>query len=423
MQVKWQSRGARLGDRSLSFGLGLLLLTALPVSVHGELPPLTGEFAIGRSVFDWTDPSRLETQSGKAGEHRELLVYLFYPIDKSTAGPRADYFPYLKKVETFEERFGKNFFRESYGGSYKTISTLKSHAIENARPAAGKQRFPVAIFSHGGGIPVLFYTAIIENLVSHGYVVAAVEHSFDGATVVFPDGRIITQSGWDQDSRRTKAEQAAFHEERHRAGALDNRFVLDQLERLNSGTLAGPSHQLLGRLDTDRVAALGHSLGGMISIVSGHVDRRFRTCLNLDGGLDRGATYGSLSQPVVAMFGDNRKPQQPGERADAFRRRRSSRDQYVANLKAAFARAPRGSYFVLVDSPRFSHFSYYDFPNAQAEDAAWRATPEQWRRNQQIILAWTLAVLNAHLRPGPSKAVDELLKRFPEVRVETIGDS
>jgi hypothetical protein len=28
-------------------------------------------------------------------------------------------------------------------------------------------------------------------------------------------------------------------------------------------------------------------------------------------------------------------------------------------------------------------------------NARWRATPEQWRRNQQIMLDWTLAVLNA----------------------------
>ena len=95
---------------------------------------------------------------------------------------------------------------------------------------------------------------------------------------------------------------------------------------------------------------------------------------------------------------------------------------YVANLKAAFAGAPRGSYFVLVDSPQFSHFSYYDFPNAQAEDAAWRATPEQWQLNQRIILDWTLAVLNAHLRPGQAKAADELLKRSPEVQVEAVAD-
>ncbi|HEV3117969.1 MAG TPA: hypothetical protein VGY58_13020, partial [Gemmataceae bacterium] len=136
-----------------SFGLGLLLLTALPVAAHGELPALTGEFGIGRCVFDWTDASRLETQSGKAGEHRELLVYLFYPIEKNTAGPRCEYFPHLKEVEAFEERFGKDSFRESYGSSYKTVSTIKSHAVENARLAPGKKRFPVVIFSHGGGIP------------------------------------------------------------------------------------------------------------------------------------------------------------------------------------------------------------------------------------------------------------------------------
>src|SRR5262249_16187215 len=154
-----------------------------------------------------------------------------------------------------------NFFRESYGRSYQTISRIKSHAIKDARPLVGEQRFPILIFSHGGGIPVLFYTAIIENLVSHGYAVAAVEHCYDGATVVFPDGRIITQSGWDQDSKRTKKEQARFHAERHRTGALDNCFVLDQLERLDSGILKGTFPHLKGRLDTSRVGALGHSFG------------------------------------------------------------------------------------------------------------------------------------------------------------------
>ena len=141
------------------------------------------------------------------------------------------------------------------------------------------------IFSHGGGIPVLYYTAIIENLVSHGYVVAAVEHAFDGATVVFPDGHIISQTGWDQDSKRTKEERAGFHSARHRVGSLDNRFVLDQLEQINSSGLPGVPASFKGRLDTNRVGALGHSLGGKISVVSGHDDKRFRICLNLDGGL------------------------------------------------------------------------------------------------------------------------------------------
>jgi dienelactone hydrolase len=417
------ARDMRIQAVKASCLLGFFLMTALPVAGQGQLPKPTGQFGVGLRVFDWTDDSRLETPSGENGKkNRELLVYLFYPVDKETAGARCEYFPHLKEVEAFEERFGKNSFRESYGDSYKTISTIKSHAIENAPPAAGKQRFPVLVFSHGGGIPVLCYTAIIENLVSHGYVVAAVEHSYDGATVVFPDGRIITQSGWDQDAKRTKEERAAFHAGRHRAGSLDNQFVLNQLERLDSGSLKGAHQGLRDRLDTSKVGALGHSLGGKMSVVSGHDDKRFRFCLNLDGGLDPGSTYGSLSQPVVAMFGDNRRPQKPEESKEAFEKRRSSRDRSLKALKAEYAGATKESFLLLVDSPGFSHFSYYDFPNAQAEEAPWRATPEQCARNQRIILDCTLAVVDAHLRPKPSRALDDLLRQCPEVRIEPIID-
>jgi hypothetical protein len=392
-----------------------------PAAAQAQLPKLTGEYRVGKSTLAWTDSARPETQSGKRDAKRELLVYLFYPIDKEAQGTRAEYFPHLKEVDAYEERFGKNFFRESYGDSYQTIVTLRSHAVENAPIVPGKEQFPALIFSHGGGIPVLYYTAIIENLVSHGYVVAAVEHTFDGATVVFPDGHIITQAGWDQDAKRTKEEKAAFHAARHSVGSQDNSFVLDQLEKINSSGLPGAPADLRGRLDTKKVGALGHSLGGMISVVSGHDDKRFRICLNLDGGLDPGQNYGSLNPPVVAMFGDNRKPQQPGESRDSFDKRTASRRRFVDKLKAEYVGAPRGSFFLLVDSPGFSHFSYYDFPNDQAADPMWRATPEQWKRNQRIILGCTLAVVDGVLYPKRSRPVDALPKEFPEVLIEPIG--
>jgi dienelactone hydrolase len=402
---------------------GSLLLSSSPAQGQASLPQPTGDYGIGRCVLDWTDSTRPETQSDQADGRRELLVYLFYPTDRGAPGLPAEYFPHLKEVEAFEERFGKNFFRESYGISYKTIVTLRSHAVENSVPAKGTGQFPVVIFSHGGGIPVLYYTAIIENLVSHGYVVAAVEHTFDGATVVFPDGRIVTQSGWDEDSKRTPQERAAFHAARHRVGAQDNRFVLDQLERANAEGLPGVPPGLRGRLKTERAGAVGHSLGGMISVVCGREDKRFRICLNLDGGLDAGLTYGALTVPVVAMYGDNRKPRQQGETAEKFAKRRASRDRFVEGLKAPYKDAPNRSYLLLVDSPAFSHFSYYDLPNSQADDPVWRATPEQWMRNQRIILDCTLAVLDAHLKLKEPRPIGELLKQIPEVKVEPIGAS
>src|SRR5437016_1855441 len=124
----------------------VFLLLLLPATNRAELPTPTGPFGIGLRTFDWKDASRLETQSGKAGEHRELLVYLLYPTDKTAAGVPADYFPHLKEIEAFEERFGEKFFQKSCGSSYQAIVTLKSHAVEKAPLATGNQKFPLAIF-------------------------------------------------------------------------------------------------------------------------------------------------------------------------------------------------------------------------------------------------------------------------------------
>jgi dienelactone hydrolase len=399
------------------------LFLVSPLAVKAELPLPSGKFGVGVCTLDWTDEARPETQSGKDGDKRRLLVYLFYPTAKNVPGIPADYFPHLKQIEAFEEQFGKDFFKKSYGSSYAIISRLKCHAIEQARPVTEAKRFPVVIFSHGGGMPIRFYTAIIENLVSHGYVVAAVEHCHDGASVVFPDGHIITQSGWDQDDKRSKAERARFHQSRIRTGALDNRFVLDQLQRLDSGDLKGGEGLLRGRLDLTRVGALGHSFGGKVSIASVPEDRRIRFAMNLGGGLDPGSTYGPLHRPVAAMFGDNRKPRGPNETEAAYAKRKTSRAQMVAAMKAEYAGAVDGSYFLLVDSPGFTHFSYYDFPDDQADDPRWRATPEQWQHNQRLILDSILAVFNAQLDWGERRPMADLPQRFPEIALEPVSGS
>src|SRR5437660_12816219 len=103
-----ESRGFRIiemkSPRSITCGLLGLMLLAPPAAVaQTQLPKPTGEYGIGRCEFDWTDSTRPETQSAKRDAKRELLVYLFYPVDSQTHGVRADYFPRLKEIEAYEE--------------------------------------------------------------------------------------------------------------------------------------------------------------------------------------------------------------------------------------------------------------------------------------------------------------------------------
>jgi dienelactone hydrolase len=409
--------------KTLAVFLLLLLQSFALAQATGKtgLPKPTGTFGIGRTVFHWTDTSRKEVVTSEEGDYRELLVYLFYPIDRNSRGQRAAYFSHLKETEAFEERFGKNYFRQGYGESYGLLSTTRTHTLEDAKPSAREARFPVVIFSHGGGVPALFYTAIIEDLVSHGYAVAAVEHSYDGATIVFPDGHIVTQSGWDKDAERTPEEQTAFHTSRIKVGSEDDSFVVSQLEKLNRGELPKASREFKGRFDMARVGATGHSLGGKIAITDCQRDRRFKFCLNMDGGLDAGASYGSVAQTVFGMYGYRKSVRKPDETEANFLKRKTSMEKFIGNLKAEYAGAPAASRFVLIDSPSFSHFSYY-FSTAQTEVAPWRATPEQWSRNKQIIRAFTIAAFDAQLRSWQPDPLNSLLaERYPEVILDTLG--
>lgn len=387
-----------------------------------ELPNPTGEFGIGRMLFHWIDKSRPEITTSETGDYRELLVYLFYPTEKNARGEKAVYFPHLKEVEAFEERFGKDFFRQSYGESYQFLSDMQTHTVENAKISAGNRRYPVVIFSHGGGVPVLFYTAIIEELVSHGYIVAAIEHSYDGAEIVFPDGRIIMQNGWGADTERTPQQRAAFHMARIRVGAEDDSFVLNQLKKLNKGSLSKASDQFKDRFDVTRVGATGHSLGGKIASAACQQDKRFKFCLNLDGGLDAGESYGAITQPVAGMFSYRKVIQKSGETEADFLKRKTSMDKNIQNLKMPYARASAAGRLVLVDSPGFSHFSYYDFSTAQTEVFPWQATTAQWARNKQIINVFTVAAFDSQLRSKQSKSLTSLpVEQYSEVRLVTLG--
>lgn len=120
-------------------------------------------------------------------------------------------------------------------------------------------------------------TAWAEELASHGYLVAALDHPYDSAAVVLTDGRTIrsrTASTGDRD--KDTALSAGWTAVR----AADLRFVLTQLDRLGRGEIADP---LTGRLDTGRVAVAGHSMGGAAALQAARRDRRFDAVMDLDG--------------------------------------------------------------------------------------------------------------------------------------------
>ncbi len=356
---------------------------------------------------------------GNHGEHRELLVHIYYPRDASAQGAAAAYFPHLKEQEAYEnQHFGNSFFKNTWGPAYAALSST-THALEGVDMAHGGAKFPVVVFSHGGGTPVLFYSAMLESLASNGYVVAAVEHSYDGDMVVFPDGHIVEQSGWDRDPKRSAQERIQFHRSRYEAGAKDDSFVLDQLAKLNTG-----DKRFRGRLSLEEAAAVGHSLGGMISIFTCSHDRRFKACVNLDGGLDDGEIHPAVSQPAVSQpmmaVSGGLPPRRAGETEEKFKARELGFRHDLESLVAAYQHAVSPDACVaLISRPGYSHFSYFDMPTAEVT-GPWVATPQEWTSNKEAINRLLFGFLQQNLLVRKN-ALQRAADAIPGVKVQSLA--
>lgn len=237
----------------------------VPANEKVDLPKPSGKFFIGRKLFYWTDETRAETITEDANDKRKVFVQLWYPADKS-GKIAAEYYPNIAEIFT-----DKN--------NLDVQRTTKTHAFNDVKLAKSKTKFPVLIFSPGLGSSPFSYTVIIENLVSRGYVVAAINHPYDSGDFKFSGGEIIRHDTekWERKISKdwTNEQRKQFFDERRIGWAQDFSFVVDQLGKLEK--------PFKNKLDLQNIGAFGHSFGGQATSIACASDARFKACANLDG--------------------------------------------------------------------------------------------------------------------------------------------
>jgi hypothetical protein len=109
--------------------------------------------------------------------------------------------------------------------------TLRSNAHEDAQIAQNAKPLPLLLFSHGLGGFSCEYSIQLEDLASHGYVIAAVEHIYDSLGVVLPDGSVVAFDGqlWAKYESLSSLETVRFYEQRATVWAEDLLFPLREL--------------------------------------------------------------------------------------------------------------------------------------------------------------------------------------------------
>jgi creatinine amidohydrolase/Fe(II)-dependent formamide hydrolase-like protein/dienelactone hydrolase len=272
------------------------------------LPTPTGQHAVGTSAFAVETP----TPTGDPG--RTLVVTTWYPARDTTGLRRA---PYLREEVALQA--------VAAAGSSAVATPLAqrgvvTHGWLDAPVAALAGRLPVLVFSHGYLAMPSDYTALMEDLASHGYAVFSIAHTGETMGVTLPGGRLESIFGpgnrlasvplgviseWNaEDSVATAVTTAADHgaaDATLRAylariplstaavdrWVADTRAVVDEIVRLASSTSGS---RYAGRLDLSRLGAIGHSMGGVASAAYCARDTRCRGAVNLDGS----PQYGDL---------------------------------------------------------------------------------------------------------------------------------
>jgi len=383
--------GATVGALVLAFSC--LLPLAFPVI---RFPAPTGPYAIGTVTYHWIDANRAEIFTADPDDRRELMVQIWYPARANASARRAPYIEdgsVLAPVARLLRLPGWVFTHLKYD---------MTNAMASAPMADGAGAFPVLIFSHGRGGVRQHNTFQVEELVSHGYVVAAIDHPYAAAGVDFPDGRRISYDPRFTD-RRFQDRVLPFL-------AQDVSFTFDQLAALNR---SDPSGILSGRLDLQRAGMFGVSLGGAITAEACHREARLRACLPMDVYMPADVVRDGLRQPTMWISRD----------ADTMRREgwaRADIDETQTTMHSVYESLQADGFLVLV--PNMFHQNLSDFPYFVASPLnAWVGLgPINARRAHTIINAYSLAFFDRYLRGTTAEPLlDAPGRQYPDVFVET----
>lgn len=149
---------------------------------------------------------------------------------------------------------------------------------------------PILLFSPGYGIPRLYYSVLAAAIASEGFTVVTIDHPGDANIITYPDGHAVYAN--DTSSVLETIQQHLL------VRVADVSSVIDQLS--NATAMAALLPQRGARpFQTDRIAMLGHSLGGATAVTAAGKDDRLRGAINWDGTLYEPLPASGLSQPVL----------------------------------------------------------------------------------------------------------------------------
>lgn len=277
-------------------------------------PFVRGQFPVGVRTIRALDVAR----------NRDFPCEIWYPAAAQHAGQDLD----PKAQDRFTPRLN--------GAEQRQMAVRDATALPGL--------YPLIIFSHHSGGHRRTATFLCTHLSSHGYVVAALDHSEVIAPELAPKK--------DETEGQKKARWQSVIDSR----VPDVRFLLDHL--LHSGNLG-----LEVELDPSRIGIVGHSFGAWTALATPEIDSRIRAVVALAPGGTSNPRPGIL--PVKLTFRWERKI------PALFLVAENDVPLPLAGMYELFERAPSPKQMVILR--RADHLHFID--NVEQEHEAFRTVP------------------------------------------------
>lgn len=362
-----------------------------------RLPAPSGPYAVGTNFLLCLDESRAE---GEEGRPRPILAQVWYPAAPTPGKPMTSYVGLALREAMKAVRYLDQ--EEAVIDAWGTVPT---QAHIGAPVALEALPLPVVLLSHELGLSHHQYTALGQELASHGFAVFALDHPH-GGLVALSDGRVLTLPPEIDPSSPEVLEALAA------AWGRDLGLVLDRLEGL-----PGTETPIAGHLRLDRVAVLGHALGGAAALEAAGLDRRIAAAVVFQVSPSTGLQKRGLRVPTLVLLGGppDLDPSTRGNQGD----QRESPSTLWQDL--TLVHAGRGATLALVSIQDADSLSFSDCPfvlrGANRPFSPW-SDP---RLTFEVISALVRAFLDEHLRAGDWRGLQEGAKSRIGVSLEILG--
>ena len=379
----------------------LLVVAGVEHRMPLALPTPTGPFTVGRTSFDWVNPSITDELAPIPGTKREIVAWVWYPAAPVPTATTAEYMPATWR--TADMRYSGILVSRFLT---RDLSQVHTHSIRDGTLAPVDRSYPVVILRAGGGALTTDYTTLAEDLASHGYVVVGFDAPYRTAVVVLSGGRVITRPPARNPEALPAAEQARLIKRLLPMWCTDVAFVLDRLETLNA---SDPSGRFTGRLDLQHIGVFGHSFGGATAAEFCHEDSRCKAGIDLDGAPFGPVIQSGLRQPFMFVLSD-----QNGSGPEV--------QLVFAHIQSIYDRLPVDSR-LRIKILGANHFSFSDqiLLKSQVVLRLMRMMGVlrlDGRRGLAITADYVGTFFDAYLKGRSGARLQALERKYPEVRIQ-----